>query len=206
MAQTRTQHPFYRRWWFWLIVFLVFIGIMANYHQEGTPQTVGMPARTPKMHESATGITRAQYNQIAMGQDQATVKKALGKADATSETDVNGQKAVVWTWSKLDRNFKAGAITVTFVDGKVDGKGYLNLASKKPQPVSQATYAEINSGASYDEVIQRIGREPDAESISTLGAATSKTISYLADKNGKAQTFVFSADRLVSKTQTQLKQ
>ncbi|USS85925.1 DUF3862 domain-containing protein [Fructilactobacillus cliffordii] len=205
MAYARKQkRPFYRRWWFWLIIFLLFIGVMANYQQNGTQGTHPNTASKTAAHK--TEITREQYNQIAMGQDQDTVKKTLGKANATSETDVNGQKAVVWTWSKLDHAFKAGSISVTFVDGKVESKGYLNLAVKQLKPVSQATYDSIQSGATYDEVIQKIGRQPDSESVTTLGEATGKTISYLTDKNGKAQTFVFSADRLVSKTQTQLKQ
>ncbi|TPR48157.1 DUF3862 domain-containing protein [Apilactobacillus micheneri] len=124
------------------------------------------------------------------GDSEKTVKNILGKPSKISTSETNGKKMVTYTWDKLNTSFKAKNVNVGFNDGKAMTKSYANLNLNQMKPLDSSKVKSIKNGASYQDVINKLGT-PSAESSAGSGNMAMTESIYLTSTKGDATGFTF---------------
>ncbi|WP_429970740.1 DUF3862 domain-containing protein [Fructilactobacillus sp. Tb1] len=194
---TKPKKKFYKRIWFWILILVLAFGIYAA--------TTGSnkDSSSKDTSSSQSGVTKASYDKIQMGEDRDNVVKDLGKPSTSSKTNTNGTEAELLGWSKVSSSFNVGTISVTVANGKVIGKGYTNPSLAKIKPLDKTKVASIQNGASYKDVIDKLG-QPTTEAYTSIAGQNSVMIQYVTSTSGNATSFTFMNDALMSTTETHL--
>lgn len=198
--EKKTKKKFYKRIWFCIVAIILIIGIYGAATGSNKKQNSSSNQTTSS---SKKGLTKQEYEKIEIGQSKDDVIKNLGKPSLSSKTNVNGIEGETLSWSKISSTFNVGDVTVTITDGKVEGKAYTNPSLNKIKPLDKSKVDSIQTGASYKEVIDKLG-QPTTESYSSIGGQNSNMVMYVTSKNGDATSFMFTNDSLSVKNETHL--
>ncbi len=119
----KPKKPWYKKWWVWLIVVFVLIGIGGAAGGDKESSNTSKPAESSQpAPEQSKWDAAAIYPQINAGMTKADAEKVIGKAsDNCSETSIEGygsSEFCIYTGGFTD----AGSITVTYSNGTVQSK------------------------------------------------------------------------------------
>lgn len=129
----------------------------------------------------------------------------LGKPKSTETTSVNGLKVKTIGWKT------SGAILVVqFYNKKAITKTINNFKwGKAPNKLTLKTYNKIKENSSYTSLVKKYG-QPDTLNDNIVMGKKNKVALYQtktkskSDNNSNRATFVFSDNKLISKTQVEL--
>ena len=126
----KEKKPIYKKWWFWVIIVVLVIGIVGST-QGGTTNTSVQPeTNTKNISESFNEtqnvrVTLAEYNKINDGMTYDDVVEIFGgKETSSSESEIAGIKSQIMTWNG---NGTFSIATIGFTDGKVSSKSQTGL-------------------------------------------------------------------------------
>jgi len=110
---------------FSIILFFVFIGMFGKYlglesSKEDTPAAE---------NKQSKGVSKEAFNQIQKGWTQQQVRALLGNPDSETESETPAGKMQLWHFqnNKFMGFGGAEAITIFFLNGKVDNKTWTKL-------------------------------------------------------------------------------
>lgn len=128
MSEEKASKPIYKKWWFWLIIFVVFIGIIGS--GDGSKSRTGSSsadvAKADPIDEKRPKV-QAQFIEIiaAAQQKSKDADNDMQRGSAKSERDKNvcailkGMKVKDWTG------------TITKITSNSDGKGVIEVEIAK---------------------------------------------------------------------------
>lgn len=149
--------------------------------------------------KESTGITEEKYDSIQNGMSYEEVKNIIGEdGENISESDVAGIKTVMYQWTASDG---WGNATVTFQDDKVINKAQFGVSSGDDVEISLAQYNSIETGMSYDDVVNLLGGEGSLLSDTDISGSTSQVYQWNGASLGANATITFSNGKVMSKAQ-----
>lgn len=209
------KKPFYKRVWFWVlaIIVVIFIGgaLGGDKGDSKSNKATNSSSDKNKVISKDTKL-RNKFDDIKVGDLMNSgnggstldeVKKSLGEPNSTSTTDLQGVSVKTDTWTKNDVT-----VMVQFEDDKVVSKDITGFKfGKRDEKLTLAVFNQIQTGASYDEIVKNYG-EPDSLNEMVINGETMITAVWLTGIKGGLGanvTLQFTNNQLTSKTQTELK-
>ncbi|MGO2084158.1 DUF3862 domain-containing protein [Vagococcus sp.] len=205
----REKKPFYKKWWFWLIVVIV-VGAIGSQLGDGdkketnqtnsistaqTDATSSNPKEVSKEenNESSNDLL-ADFNNIQIGDimdngnggtSMADIKSKFGEPSSTSETNIEGHKAELATWTGLKGAGMVSALSVSFSNDSAVSKNITGLKTEKREKVTLEQVNNVKTDGSFtkEQAIREFG-EPDSISISNVGGDTIEMLSWSKNVNG----------------------
>lgn len=166
-----------------------------------------------KKAEPKNAITMTKYNSIkvgdpstgAGGSSEATVKNMYGKPMSETETTVPGSKdkANSYTWSNVGSSLSGATINAEFLNGKTVGKGFADFG--KATKISNDDYKSVQTGASFETIKKQFGAPQTESIVGGSGVTSAQTLTYVNTTGSKSLSFMFTNNKLMSKTATSLK-
>ncbi|MFC6176936.1 DUF3862 domain-containing protein [Companilactobacillus huachuanensis] len=178
--------PFYRRNWFWITIFSIFIVVSATTYvanfsfykgqadKATTSQSKSLTEKK-KMEENPSLV--AKYNSIKTGKkgfSKDAVVKLLDQPSSVQQLDAKNPIATL-IWNGADGNQNV-LIQITFEKNRAVSKSIQGLTIDRKKLLTLQDFDKLQSGDSYNKVINTLG-DPDDYS-DTNGV---KTLTYNSD-------------------------
>lgn len=139
------------------------------------------------------------------GSTKESVIKALGDANSTSTTSVNGLNVEQLSW--LGNGATAGTtITIQFINNNVTSKAITGFQFAREAKIGLTEFNSLADGISYADAINTLG-EPDSVSESLIAGSKSITASWVTGVKGNLGSNIalqFMNDSLTTKAQSGL--
>ncbi|WP_338216666.1 DUF3862 domain-containing protein [Companilactobacillus muriivasis] len=185
MIDENNSKPFYRRNWFWVIIFSIFIIVSATtyvanfsfYKDQADKATTSQSKNlTEKKIDSDPSLVD-KYNSIKTGNKKGFSKveliELLGQPTTTQQLDVNNPITTL-IWKGIDN--QNVTIQITVEKDKATSKSIQGLDIDRKKMLTSKDLAKLQVGDSYKKVINTLG-DPDDYS-DTNGV---KTLTYESD-------------------------
>lgn len=157
----------YKRWWFWLIIIVLVVGIgnlgnskdkdvaTKNEAQETNAKVSSQKneEKTPeKDKKEDSKITYENFLKVAMGQSYEDVCALLGEGVESSSADIGGVSSKNYSWKAKG----IANMNVTVQDGVIVGKAQAGLKAGNVN-VTLDKYNSVKEGMSLEEVNKILG-------------------------------------------------
>lgn len=196
------KKPFYKRFWFWLVVVIIVLGIggaMGGHSGNGGSSSSSSSA-TPTSKVNQKNFDKIQISDTE-GTSKADVQKMFDKKPSTTSTQtIEGQKAdmEVWNGSAI-----GSSVSVGFVNDHAISKGISGLKGSKK--VTSNQFDSINNGMTKDQVQKALGK-PAGKTYSSVAGQTAEMWQYDGKGDlGSNLVITFTNDAVSGKSQTGLK-
>lgn len=211
----KQKKPFYKKWWFVLIVVFIAIGALsscgskdkktdtskettANTDKQETKSEVSTEVKKEEPKKQDTKITYENFLNVKMGQSYDEVKEILGEGNESSSSEISDIKTTIYNWNSKG----LGNIIITIQNGEVKGKAQMGLNDNKAN-ITMEQYNKIENGITYEQLKTILG---DGQILSETEIMNQKSIMYAyINKNGSNANFTFSNDSMSMKSQFNLK-
>lgn len=170
------KKPFYKRFWFWLLVVIILLIGFGSAGNKGGNDSSNSSSGSSTSNNSSK-INKANFDKIQISESNGTskgeVEKMFGKKPSTSSSQsIQGIQAeeCIWTGTAL-----GSTVTVGFSNGHAISKGITGLPGSKK--ITSSQYEAIQNGMSKDEVIQKLGK-PSGRTYSSIAGQTAEILMY----------------------------
>ena len=170
------KKPFYKRFWFWLLVVIILLIGFGSAGNKGGNDSSNSSSGSSTSNNSSK-INKANFDKIQISESNGTskdeVEKMFGKKPSTSSSQsIQGIQAeeCIWTGTAL-----GSTVTVGFSNGHAISKGITGLPGSKK--ITSSQYEAIQNGMSKDEVIQKLGK-PSGRTYSSIAGQTAEMLMY----------------------------
>lgn len=194
-----------------VMIALSLVGCSDNSSKSGSSK----PKSSQKVKKTNTQKTsfRKSYDKIKVGDVMQQgnggstikdVKGILGQPESVSSTAVKGFKVKSYSWTKYDTTILVQFSHKKAITKTVSGFKWTRSSNK----LSLKAFNSLKDGSSYSTVVNAYG-EPDGLSENVVLGKKNVTAVYFtgikAKNAGASASFSFTDDKLISKTQTNLK-
>lgn len=185
MTDENEKKPFYKRNWFWITIFSIFIIVsattyVANYSfyqgkadQASTSQSKDIAKK--KIENDPSLITR--YNSIKTGKkgySKDEVIKLLGVPSSSQQIDQNNQLMNL-NWEGTADNSEI-TVQIIFEKDKATAKSIQGLSIDRKKLLTTEDFDKLQDGDSYNHVINVLGDPDDYSDSNGI-----KTLTYESD-------------------------
>jgi len=185
MMNENNNKPFYKRNWFWITIFSIFIIVSATtyvanfcfYNDQADKATVSQSkglAEKKKIADDPSLVVK--YNSIKTGKNGFSEKEIiqlLGQPTNTQKLSVNDPITTL-TWQGTDN--QNVMIQITFEKGKATSKSIQGLDIDRKKLLTSKDFNKLQKGDSYNKVISTLGDPDDYSDTNGI-----KTLTYESD-------------------------
>ena len=153
--------------------------------------------------KETSGITEEEFDSIETGMSYDEVVAIIGE-DGTniSESEVAGINTVIYEWTSSEI---WGNANITFQNGKVVNKAQFGVSSGDDVEITLDQYNSIETGMSYDEVVEILGGEGSLLSDTEIAGSKSQIYMWNGTSLGANANITFSDGKVMAKAQSGLK-
>ncbi len=153
--------------------------------------------------KETSGITEEEFDSIETGMTYDEVVAIIGE-DGTniSESEVAGINTVIYEWTSSEI---WGNANITFQNGKVVNKAQFGVSSGDDVEITLDQYNSIETGMSYDEVVEILGGEGSLLSDTEIAGSKSQIYMWNGTSLGANANITFSDGKVMAKAQSGLK-
>ncbi len=177
----------------------------ANSNSDTTIQknNVSSEQANTATEKGTTGLTEEKYDSIETGMTYDEVVNIIGE-DGTniSESEVAGIKTVIYEWTASD---SWGNANITFQNGKVVNKAQFGVSSGDDIEITIEQYNAIETGMTYEEVVEIMGGDGSLLSDTEIAGSTSQIYMWNGNSFGANANITFSDGKVIAKAQVGLK-
>lgn len=155
------------------------------------------------IEKETSGITEEEFDSIETGMTYDEVVAIIGE-DGTniSESEVAGINTVIYEWTSSEI---WGNANITFQNGKVVNKAQFGVSSGDDVEITLDQYNSIETGMSYDEVVEILGGEGSLLSDTEIAGSKSQIYMWNGTSLGANANITFSDGKVMAKAQSGLK-
>ena len=201
------------KWFIIVIIAIVIIAAITGGNDDSTSSSANSDTTLQKNNISSeqsntatekesTGLTEENYDSIETGMTYDEVVNIIGE-DGTniSESEVAGIKTVIYEWTASDG---WGNATITFQDDAVINKAQFGVSSGDDVEITMEQYNSIETGMTYDEVVEILGGEGTLLSDTEISGMTSQVYMWSGTSLGANANITFSDGKVMAKAQVGL--
>ncbi|NFN88665.1 DUF3862 domain-containing protein [Clostridium sporogenes] len=149
----KTKEPFYKKIWFWIIVIVIICGVAgSNSSKSMNILETKNSTKTEVKKDEVKKVDYEKFYNIKIGSNYEDIKSILGEYRESEESEIDGVKAVIYTWYNYDNT----NMNVIAKDGKVIGKAQSGLSVENAE-VNLIKYTKIQKGMDYSKVKDILG-------------------------------------------------
>lgn len=192
------------KWVIIAIIVIVVIAAVGGGNSKDSKKSSGKKSESTSSSNNnsakeSAGINEEKFDSIQNGMSYEEVKNIIGQdGENISESDVAGTKTVMYQWTASDG---WGNATVTFQDDKVINKAQFGVSSGDDVEISLEQYNSIETGMSYDDVVNLLGGEGSLLSDTDISGSTAQVYQWNGTSLGSNATITFSEGKVMSKAQ-----